>query len=662
MFGSIQLTRYERIRVFIAKICRSFSALIFAICCLVGCCWLCTLLLCHFGMPFKATAEYIGVIVFMEIISIYIFVSLLSALLARKAKKGGKSLLESVAGEPACSNWCWQGGHSFFTWFILWVVRKMRQVSALQLAKAFARRSAKKSNAPENIDVGSTRSNVFPFFQEFYVLLWCVFLSLQVFLGGAKFFVFVALDVYFIVESTTWILYYSVFRRFFEENYSVYHVMEHLPVILFMIPFQAIAYSLACMYGENGISEHWSILPVLLGQASEHYVIFSIMGFIYSAIVVSMIVSTFPVERVKASIPKTYIIGAGAVVKDRLLPALDDRIERLGKDRVGDISVYTKEAGELICEEHTDSEGRRRKVYVFHDVITEKPVKSKRVYELKSIYQLIKQGAKNAVAWIETPSDTHLYYLELLKGSAAFIVVEKPMVCSRNDLVAMREIVSSDYRSRIFFLSYYILEKALMLTFLRRPNSFYLRYFDEKVMGKFYQAYLELGKLKRITVEIIEGADQRHLPNGGQLVETFVHNCLIASLFAGLPDTWKGVSIKKSDDDANIELKAAGEFGEEIYLVLIKKGGYETRQFAKLEFEEGCIEADLYNRKASVRRVRGDIVELNVMEMYKERYAILCDMVYECYFNQIDPSRIDGLYHQVEVLEWFLTSPIFKSS
>ena len=665
MFRSIKLIWHEIIRVVgatVANAGHSLLALILAICCLVGCCWLCTLLWGLLGRPFAATAKHIGVIVSMEIASIYILVLSLSALLA---KKEGKSFLESIAGKPASYNWCWQGGRSLFTLLVLHTVRKLRQVSALQLAKAFyrwiARRSAEKKNALEDIDVGSKRSNVSPFFQESYVLLWGVFLSLQLFLGGASFFVFVALDVYFIVESTTWILYYSVFRRFFEENYSVYHVMEHLPIVLFMIPFQAIAYSLVCLYGEGGISDLWRILPVLLGQASNHYVIFSIMGFIYSALVVSIIVSTFPVERIKVSNPRTFVVGAGDVVCRRLYNALNkyNMVKRILKDDKGNIDVYTREAvakEEVGMDLHVkDKDGK--------DVIKPFPVRLKSIYELIVLSKgLINQSGKNVVAWIETPADTHLYYLELLKDHVALVVVEKPMVCSKSDLARMREIVSSDYRSRIFFLSYYVLEKALMLTFLRRPNSFYLRYFDEKAMGRFYQAYLELGKLKRITVEIIEGADQRHLPNGGQLVETFVHNCLIASLFAGLPDTWKGVSIKESDDDANIELKATGEFGEEIYLVLIKKDGCETRQFAELEFEEGCIEADLYNRTASVRRGRDDSVELTVKDIYKERYAILCDMVYECYFNQIDPSSIDGLYHQVEVLEWLLASCRFKDN
>lgn len=678
----------KRVRIVFSSI----FALFLGMCCLVGCCWLFTLLWC-LGMPFMPQTQNMVVFVVAEIVFIRYFVSVLSVLLTvLLGKKEDKSFVEIIAGTPDCSNWCWQGGRSLFTWLILWTVMELRRTSALQLAKSLYRLIA-----PEDVDVGSKRPNVSPLFQESYVLLWGVFLSLQLFLKSEISFVFVALDIYFIVESTTWILYYSVLRRFYEENYSVYHVMEHLPIILFMIPLQAIAFALVCLHGDGCISEWKNLLPVLLGQASEHYIVFSLMGFVYSAIVVSMIVSTFPVERVKVSIPKTYIIGAGAVVKERLLPALRNRIKRYGEDKVGEISVYTKEDGKLICKEKADGEVQVCAYAKGEEPSHGKNEKSKsacepKPYELNSIYQLINQDAKNVVVWIETPSDTHLYYLELLKSSASFVVVEKPMACSRNDLAVMKEIVASDYRRKIFFLSYYLLEKALVLTFLKRPSKFYikyLRYFDndavatngadaeayqksptgekdtdeDKDVEKFYKAYLDLGKLKSIEVNIEEQEDSRPLPNGGQLIETFLHNCLIASLFAGLPNSWKDVETKRDEIGAyaTIDLLAKGEFNEDIHLYLRKYSGAKKRQNATLQFENGCIEADFVKRNAIINGKEGLTLKKRYQGL-KGRYAVLCDMVYECYFNQLDPSLIDGLYHQVEVLEWLLTTSAFKSS
>lgn len=647
----------------------SVLALLLGICCLVFCCWLFTFLWNYFGVPFDGLWVNAGVLVVaMEIALICILVLSLSKILPLKTDE---TFLESIAGKPDPSNWNWQGGTSLFTFVILWIVRGLRLVSVLQIAKAFYRRI----DSAES-DAGSTRSNVPPWFQELYVLLWGMFLLWQL-IGGVKSFFLVTLDVYFIVESITWILYYSIFRRFFEDKYSIYHVMEHLPIILFIVPLQAIAYSLTCMYGMSEVSDLWkNVLPVLLGEASEHYLSFSIMGFIYSAIVVSIIISTFPVEKLKMGIPETFVIGAGSVVKERLFPALYNRIKRHGKDKVGDISIYAKESGELICGESEDGTVR---VYLDGAKPRGSDLEETR-YKLKSIYELMRQTSKNVVAWIETPADTHLYYLELLKNSVDFVVVEKPMVCCKSDLAVMKKIVSSDYRRKIFFLSYYLLEKALVLTFLKRSNEFYTEYFkcfkfsetgmashnendakakSEVDIGEFYKAYLELGKLKRIDVSILEPKDLRSLSNGGQLVETFLHNCLIASLFAGFPNTWENVNFIGIEDDgtAKIELNAKGELGEDIHLILEKSGASANKQQnAELVFENGKIVADFNKRRAKIN----EGVCLEIKEMYQAPYAVLCDMVYRCYFSQFDLSVIDGLYHQVEVLEWFLTSPIFK--
>ena len=577
----------------------------------------------------------------------------------RKAKSEKKSLRQKITVSPAGHNYRWQGGFSIFTWAILHVVMGLRLVSALQLCKELYREIA-----PSDTDAGSTRPNVPPWFQEIYILAWGVFLAVQLFLGIHADFVasvFRALDVYFIVESLTWILYYSVFRRFFEEDYSVYHVLEHLPTILFLIPLQAVAYALVCMYDGGAASVSWNkVFPVLLGQASERYVMFSMVGFIYSAIVVSMIISTFPVERVKACVPSTIIVGAGDVVKERLYGALCRWGERTPANKMGKMDVYSKETTPVQM--------------VMYGRETEDPIRI--AVKPKEIYRLIERSRKNVVVWIETPSDTHLHYLELLKDGAALVVVEKPMVCSMSDLLAIKELIASGYRRKIFFLSYYILEKALALTLLARPNRFYLKYFKEECRtrdqdggvvqvetangaARFYQTYLELGRMESIDVEIIEKRDRRPLPNGGQLIDTFVHHCLIASLFAGLPCTWKlepgAYRREESADRAEITLDATGEFGERIHLYLLKEGddNEKKRQRATLKFENGIIEADFDKRTTTLRKGLNAVI-LKVDENYRDAYDIQCDMVYECYFNQLDPSGFDGLYHQVEVLEWLL--------
>jgi hypothetical protein len=102
-------------------------------------------------------------------------------------------------------------------------------------------------------------------------------------------------------------------------------------------------------------------------------------------------------------------------------------------------------------------------------------------------------------------------------------------------------------------------------------------------------------------------------------------------------------------------LDATGEFGERIHLHLLKEGDDDRnkKQCATLRFENGSIEADFDKRTTTMCKGANTVI-LKVDENYQNAYDIQCDMVYECYFNQLDPSGFDGLYHQVEVLEWLL--------
>lgn len=570
-----------------------------------------------------------------------------------------KSFVDMLANGPRKDNYFWQGGPSVFTYLILNLVRVLRAISVLQLCKLFYRVGIK--GHKQDVDEGSWRPNVPPLLQEIYFFIWAAFLVSQVFCSCLRCPLSYDLDVYFLIESTTWILYYGVFRRFFEEKYSIYHVMEHLPIIFLLIPLQAVSYALICTYSGGGITWH-ELLPVLLGQANENFIFFSLLGFLYSVIVIGMILSSFPDEKIKPGNPNTVIVGAGDVVSKRLLPAMIHKKRRPVEDnKMGEIHVYSLEQNASLREKVQFDE-------------QESEYYTERIPDtVESIYSLIKENFKdnNTVAWIETPSDTHLYYLRLLLDKADFIAIEKPAVSNRSDLVQLKDFISSEARKYTFFLSYYILEKALPLTFLKRPNSFYLDYLEgckegkddknneenKKEVAKFYQSFLELGRIKKINIELIEGSDNRNLPPGGQLIETFIHHCLIASLFVGLPSTWKIKEYRTSEQggESSVYLSACGEHNEDITLNL-EKGKSGKRQTADLTFDNGRIIADFVKKEATIIKNNSEAekVRIGVSRKYKGPYEVQCDMVYRCYLNQMDPSNLDGLFHQTEVLDWLL--------
>lgn len=562
-----------------------------------------------------------------------------------KGKESLSNLLEILAAKPKKSSYNWQGGISIVNSVLSWLICLLRRASVLQFCKFIYRETYKDPTEPDIKHI-----NIPPLLQESYIAVWGILLIVQVSRGLSSSFTCI-LNVYFLIESTTWILYYGVFRRFFEKKYKTYHELEHLPLILLMIPLQAVAYA-ACLMNINANTNiTWcKVMPVLLGQAKEDMIIPGIFGFLYSAIVISMVIRSFPDEKVKPANPSTMIIGAGNAVRHLLMPALTQRIKNIGQNKK--IRIYSKENIENIPEQWN---------------LTGET-------EIKNIFSLIvetkEEDFKDVVVWIETPSDTHLYYLELLKKRAGFIAMEKPIVSNINDLILLKDFISSENRKKVFFLSYYILEKALPLTFLARPRDFYLKYFkDTGILEKYYQMFLTAGHLKSIIIELVEDKDERHLPAGGQLIETFIHHCLIASLFAGLPDTWDVRKFNNPDptDTANsrINLFALGSQGEKIELNLIK--GFDEKhpakkQHARLVFDNAVIEADFVARTAKITSTStGESVKVRLADEYAGRYAVQCDMVYRSYADHIDPSDIDGLYHQIEVLEWMLSGRLGKT-
>ena len=584
-----------------------------------------------------------------EIFALLVCAFALSLVFNLVYKDGKMKLIEKLATIPNKNNYNWQGGYSFIVFVILHTVTLFRATSCLQLGKQVFRKFYSNSK-----DITAKRSNVPPVFQELYFLFWMGFIYVQL---NLKLFnpLIYALDVYFIIESLTWIFYYSVFRRFFEEKYSIYHVLEHLPLILLLMPTQAIAYAKIVSYNQPDLG--WrDVLLVLLGQAESHQILFSIVGFLYSAIVISMILSMFPSENIKKGNPETIIVGAGDVVRNRLLPSILRRFTRISSNRRGSISIYDLKEGVKVSNWNAVSDLWNRLGLPWDE-------------ETQSLYKLVekKNAEDEVVAWICTPSNTHFYYLEMLHEKCSFIAVEKPLTSLADEIEKYKEFVQSEYRDKTFFLSYYLLEKGLPLTFLCRPKTLYTNYLagfdadgnqivDDKesklVIESFYRTYLESGETSEFTMKIIEGADNRALPTGGQLIETFIHNCIMASLFAGLPDYWDEVNFKSLSDEL-IDMTAIGRNHIKIHLVLSKKEGNIEEQSAVIKLGKAMITADLKAKTATIL-TENKTLKIGIKNKYGEKYDVQCSMVYDCYDNGIKTSEVDGLYNQIESLEWLM--------
>ena len=606
-----------------------------------------------------------GKMAFAETVVLWVIILTISVIYGVCRKKKPSEFIKRLATFPGRHNYNWQGGYSLFTCLILYTITFFRAISCLQLCKQIYR-----SLCSSGKDIKSKRPNVSPIFQEVYFIIWMIVLLFQLFVGERNI-LFYGLDVYFLIESLTWIMYYSFFRRFYEENYSIYHVLEHLPIILILIPLQAIAYTFASSEETVG----WkNIFTVLLGQASENTVLFSFVGFMYSAIVISMILSMFPSENIKKGNPDTIIIGAGDVVSHRLLPAYIRREISLPENRRGKVTIYDiEEAGSI--ESILSSEDIKDLDKIADKVHAKREWEHIKKLKIESVFTLIekKRLGDDRVAWICTPSDTHWYYLEALQSKADFIAVEKPLTSKESDIARYKDFTQSSKRDSTFFLSYYLLDKALPLTFIARPRDLYLKYLQgyqytksgggdklpkmrsDEMIKIFHQKSIRsiASGIKSFEMSILEGDDSRKLPEGGQLIETFVHNCIIASLFVDMPNEWEDVRFI-SKENSKIEMQAKGVNNCDIKLIMEKqaKNNGNEQQFSRIVFCDGAeINAD-FKLKTAIYKKGKESIKVGVSSAYSGKYDVQCGMVYECYANGLSTSDVDGLYNQIEILEW----------
>lgn len=389
----------------------------------------------------------------------------------------------------------------------------------------------------------------------------------------------------------------------------------------------------------------------LLGIGSDNSpIIIRVFGYFFTAIIISMIIATFPEERVKKCVKKSkmFVIGCGDVVKNRLYPALC-RSEYAYETFLFDINSKNNLGSVCKCC-NSDQE----------------------IFNAATINNSTNKGTPkivdaNSVVWITTPPDKHISYLEKFVGiKAGLIALEKPIATTREDLEKVKGILGKK-REKIFFLSYYVLEKALPLTYLaaiakgdkgKVKEQIYKKYldFDETTLIKKWNTIL--GKLNSINVNIYEGEDNREWvkkgEKGGHLFETFLHNMLVAMIFCPNINEWEKDSFSDADyqkDVHQIWLTAKTKDGISIKLNMEKNSDKRERG-ATLVFENGTIVADFQKQTACINfNSLSTSCNIRVKDEFKGKYDILTDLVGRVRSSECTSSEIDGLENQIEAIE-----------
>ena len=570
-------------------------------------------------------------------------------------------VFDKVSTRPNYTSWCWKGNASPIAYVILHVIYVARLLSVLQWGKYFYRLIKKyhgsdlqtKWSTNVDTDKPSQRINVPAYFVELYFLIWCLFL----FLFPKESCIVKWFSYYFMVESCFWLIYYFFFRRFFEEQYAIMHTLEYIVLLPILIINQT-----RCISIISHISFQTAI-GTLFFPSQNNSIFIILLSVLYTAVIFGIFLSNLPIEHVKEKGNYRYnmtILGNGHIVQERL------------KFAIGRVSP-SKHVAVLDIEKPERN----------YEIVGNAKFNYFQISEasLKSIF------ASN-VLWIATPSYVHLSYLNKYIYNV-FIAIEKPLICNKSEYAILIKLRQSSLWQKVFCLSYYYLEKALPLTYLYNPLTFYEDYLDfgggkrENIFTLFDQ----LGRLNSIKLEIHEPADNREWVEstkyGGHVFETFIHLAVIARMVVPNESEWQNITprwtIRNKQQHYTSYIKCEGETqsGAVSFALEMEKFSSSKKRGGILIFDNGTIVVDFDGQSVEIslnnhvstggirscrvcnKKIRKD----NTEEFIEARYDIQLDMVRRCFEENILPSMVDGSDLQISTLQWlFDQSPYWHSA
>lgn len=534
---------------------------------------------------------------------------------------------DAISTRPNLTSWIWKGNSSPLAFIILHIVYLTRICSLLQISKYIYRKLAKYAS----VDKASKRPNVPSYFVEVYFIAWAILLfSLPNEWEIAKW-----LSYYFLFESLFWLLYYFFFRRFFEERYAIMHTLEYIVILPLLIIIQARSISII-----SSCSIKYALATMFFPEKDDNIYII-ILSVFYIALIFGIFLSNLPIEQIKEKGNYRFnisIIGNGDIVQKRLKEAISKLVPPRNV-AILDVESYEQEVEYI------------GKTKFQHFLITD---------------DTMKHVLSSNILWIATPPQAHISYLNKYINNV-FIAIEKPLVTNINELSVIKRLYNNGMWNRVFCLSYYYLEKALPLTYLYSPTTFYEKYLNfnghnrQQVLSLFEQ----LGQLKEIELTLYEGEDTRDWVDsaqyGGHLFETFLHLAVLARAVLGIDSEWGDpnwiVENRRGHYMSYIQCTGVTEHDSIQYDLRMGKfiPQNELKRNGKLLFQNGTIEID-FNRQYLIGKLNNEIdssFKISTIEEYtKTKYSIQVDMVERCFEEHITPAIVDGSDLQIRTLEW----------
>lgn len=554
-------------------------------------------------------------------------------------KKNIISTATRISTPPNRNSWEWKGVISVLSFTLLYGVFLVRLLSLLQISKYLLRQHNEKKDRAST-DTGSKRSNVPSWFVEAYFIFIAITLYiLAYFFNDSK--VMFVVCFYFLLESSVWVLYYHVLRRFYEEKYAIMHALEYFVLIPIVILIQG-----TCVYVLEESPSVLASMTAILNPLDTTPVYVCILNILYIAVVLGIIISNLPSERVKVQDYNKYnisIIGAGDVTNNRLIPAIKRYQSRL-------------------------------RIALF-DIKFDKEAKSKNIKD-KDIWIVFKRMDEDYektvlnsnILWIATPSYCHLDYLEQFINKDVFCVVEKPITSIKSEYPLLKQLMAN--RDKIFCLSYYYQEKALPLTYLFNSSAFYEKYLtfpEGKSRVDILCAISMLGQVKSVEIYLLEQNDDRtwlkEPKYGGQYMETFIHLVLMNKMIWGQDQIFEDLEWQIGNFDSEWKdtyISCKGKANDGYFALYMGKRMPSKRREGIIRFENGMIHIDFETSRCTCTFNDSDEHDFFIYVDSNKwgKYSVQLDMVMRCYSKDIDPSIMDGSSLQMDTLDWLFNQDL----
>jgi predicted dehydrogenase len=557
--------------------------------------------------------------------------------------------LKAMSKKPHYESIFWGKERSIFASIIYYFVYLIRFFSPLQMLKQYFRYKGEnsKTDKKERIDFHA-------FHTEIYLIFVFIFFSLNYFYNFFASYPILKTIILmtFLLESIFWILYYMLFRILIEKHLTIFNEAEYFLCLPIVISTQLlIISSLLSVEPFIVLSTMFNLSYDTSTLASKYKIILSFMGYLYTTVIIANMINLLPAIPVQKR-PNITIIGAGDVVKNRILLGLEDIYK---SNQIAIISPFISEK--------------------FKKILSQKGILYKETRTTEDVIKFIKNRSSFAI--IATPTQFHYEYIVALSQNKIPFAVEKPITHIKCYLETLQK--NDKLMENGFLLSYYWLEKALALNFFLNLNPIYQELLEIEIdkqsnninatlVSELHLLKLKLGEIQSVNINFIEGDETQERiewtfdeKNGGMIFETLVHPI---TLLCNLFDNYQLINFdeilwNRSDKNNILNITGAeikGKHKNTQFKIHLDKFQTKKRDMT-IQYQNGEITLDLENNNCLISYSKSNNhkkYNISIKKDLSKKYEIQMLLVDKFIQNNAkwEEFRFDDYPNQINILNF----------